>query len=169
MGDRTHTAIEFKGQISVEQAEELLSALKDQGCEPNDCGERGDLSIADLTEGSGFYDSECNYAQMEDIEGWCRDNNVSYLKTWEAGGGFGPGLELFDVATQTTEQCSSIESSPAVELGQLIKARDEGTLDELVARLSKFTGFPCELEVFELADWPDELAVFMAKRALDVT
>lgn len=164
MGDRTHTAIEFSGTISEEQGWELIQLLNDQGCECNDGNH--DLTLASLTSGESFYDSDCNYAQMEDIESWCGDNNVSFLKTWEPGGGYGPGICHYDAATGKTHECASLESSPAVGLDTLIKARNEGTIDAVIASLRPLDDFAPDLKVLKVEEWTDELCHFMAKRAL---
>ena len=166
MGDRTYTNIEFTGDISEEQAEELVAELEAQGCAPNNYSNE-DLLEA-LKAGDSFYDMECNYATMEGVEGWCFENQVGYLKTWEAGGDYGPGIELWKPGMKSSEQCASIEGSPATELNDLIKARDAGKIDELIDDLKKFTTLGPPLRVLDVKDWTPELCVFMAKRELEV-
>lgn len=163
MGDRTYTSIEFSGVISEEQADELAQLLSDQGCEAND--EQFDLRNA-LAEGSSFYDGECNYAQMDDIESWCVENNVAYLKMWEPGGGYGPGIELWRPGMGSAEQCVSVESSPVASLDDLEKAHKEGKVAELIESLTQFCSLGPALQVLAVEDWTPELCVFMAKRKL---
>jgi hypothetical protein len=165
MGDRTYTQIEFAGVISEEQAEELVELLNAQGCEVNEC-DQNDLMTA-LKNGSSFYDSECNYAQMEDIESWCGENDVAYLKTWEAGGGYGPGIELWKPGMKEALQCESCESSPVAALEDLKKAHAAGKVGELIESLERFSGLDGELQVLAVEDWTPELCVFMAKRKLE--
>lgn len=164
MGDRTYTAIEFTGDISEEQAAELVELLEIQGCESHQHGSL--LLLEALRDGDGFWDSECNYATMEGVEGWCFENQVGYLKTWEAGGDYGPGIELWKPGMKSSEQCALIEGSPATELNELIKARDAGKIDELIDDLKKFTTLGPPLRVLDVKDWTSELCTRMAKRAL---
>lgn len=169
MGDRTYTSIQFSGEISEEQAGELVVLLCAQGCSSNATDGPPTVSGLKEHEGDSFYDNECNYATMAEIEAWCAENRVSYLKDWSQGGEYGPGLELYDHAAGTTEQCSAIESSPAITLSELITLREDGALDERIAHLSKFenfsTHFP-QLKVLAVGDWTDDLCKFMAERAL---
>lgn len=170
MGDRTYTQIEFSGAISEEQGEELLAHLEAQGCAVNDPAAGDKMDLAALSAGASFYDSECNYAQMEEIEAWCGENNVSYLKNWEAGGDYGPGLQLFDATTGETVECPALESAPAVPLSELITARNDGTIDTLIAGMQKFADFSTHfppLKVLKVEDWTPEVCTFMAKRALE--
>lgn len=163
MGDRTYTAIEFTGDISEEQAAELVELLEIQGCESH---QHGSLLLEALRDGDGFWDGECNYATMEAIEGWCFENQVGYLKSWEAGGDYGPGIELWKPGMETSEQCPSLEGGPAVDLDDLVKARDAGKIDDLIADLKKFTDLGPPLKVLAVKDWTPELCTRMAKRAL---
>lgn len=167
MGDRTWTSIEFSGAISFEQAEELLQLLKDQGCYANHSDDTPKLD--NLVNSDSFYDSDCNYSQMEDIEAWCGENNVSYLKSWEPGGGYGPGMEIWDDAAETTYTCATVESSPALTVLDLIAAKTEGTIDEKIAELSRFDAFSSTyptLKVLKTEEWTDALCKLMAERAL---
>lgn len=176
MGDRTYTSIEFSGDISEQQAEELIGLLDDQ------CGD--DASGIPLVQGhaerkftlehlcvphNSFSDDECNYATMDEIESWCTLNRVSYLKTWAAGGDYVAGLELYDYALKTAEQVAALDSSPAISLSDLIKIRDEGEIDKAIERLNKFENFSKKyppLKIYALNDWPDDLCKFLAERAL---
>lgn len=163
MGDRTWTSIEFSGTISEEQGEELLALLKDQACVSNLTDSTPTLN--DLKESTSFYDDECNYATMEDIEAWCPDNNVGYLKSWEAGGDYGPGIEVWRPGMARREHCASIENSPVVTLADLVEAQAEGVA-ALITKLQLFDTCGPPLRVLAVDDWTDELCHFMAKRAL---
>jgi hypothetical protein len=166
MGDRTYTTIEFTGDISEEQAAELVAELEGQGCSPNNYGSE-DLLEA-LKAGDSFYDMECNYATMEGVESWCGENEVGYLKTWAAGGDYGPGIELWKPGMKSSEQCASLEGEPIATLDDLIKARDAGKVDDLINNLKRFTTLGPPLRVLAVKDWTPELCVFMAKRKLEV-
>jgi hypothetical protein len=163
MGDRTYTQIEFTGEISEEQAEELVELLKAQGCETNSSANL----LEGLKQGDNFYDGECNYAQMEEIEEWCGANDVGYLKSWMPGGDYGAGLALWLPGMGCAEECTSVEDSPVATLNELKKARDAGAVDDLIKRLEKFTSAGPSLKVLAVDDWTPELCVRMAKRALD--
>lgn len=167
MGDRTYTQIEFSGVISEEQADELVDLLEAQNCEANNPDHTNDLLEA-LKAGSSFYDGECNYAQMDDIEEWCSENDVAYLKTWEAGGGYGPGIELWRPGMAKVEQCACVESSPVATFNELVKAHKTGKVAELIEHLDRFNNVWPELQVLDVEDWPPELCVRMAKRKLEI-
>jgi hypothetical protein len=160
MGDR----IQFSGIISEEQAEELVELLEAQGC----CANEGDDLLQALKDGSSFYDGECNYAQMEDIEAWCGENEVGYCKTWEPGGGYGPGIELWRPGMERAQQCASVESSPVATFNELEKAHKAGKVAELIADLDRFNHLGPPLQVLAVDDWTPELCTFMAKRALEI-
>lgn len=169
MGDRTWTSIEFSGDISEEQAAELVELLRDQGCESNATDEPPTLAGLKEHDNDSFYDNECNYATMEEIESWCTLNRVSYLKTWAAGGDYTAGLELYDYALKTSEQVAALDSSPAISLTALIALRDEGEIDKRIERLNRFENFSTNyppLKIYALNDWPDDLCKFLAERAL---
>jgi hypothetical protein len=164
MGDRTYTSIGFTGVISEEQAAELADLLRDQGCEAHNGGHLLDA----LKEGDGFYDNECNYATMEDIESWCGENEVGYLKSWSAGGDYGPGLELWRPGMTGAEQCPSVDDSPVATLTELTLAHKDGAVLDLIERLDRFTSLGPALKVLAVEDWTPELCVFMAKRKLEI-
>jgi hypothetical protein len=165
MGDRTYTAIEFTGEISEEQATELVELLEAQGCNSYDHVHK---LLDALRAGDSFYDSECNYAQMDAIEGWCVENEVGYCKTWAAGGDYGPGIEIWQPGMAKVESCAAIEDSPAATLTELIKARDTNMLDNLIEQLERFTRLGPPLKVLAVDDWTPELCTRMAKRALEL-
>lgn len=117
MGDRTYTSISFSGRISYALAEELVQELEGQACSCDE-GPEGELTVEHLkVPHHQFYDTECNYAQMEGVENFCREHGIAYEKTWEAGGDYGPGTMIF---TGTEEiQCGTIEGEPALTLSQI--------------------------------------------------
>jgi hypothetical protein len=116
MGDRTHTSIRFSGRIPRSLAEELLQELEGQACLSN-ATDSGTLKLEDLTD--SFYDSECNYGQMEGVEDFCREHDIAYEKTWEAGGGYGPGVMIYTGSEEL--ECGTIEGEPALTLAAIKK------------------------------------------------
>jgi hypothetical protein len=168
MDDRAWTNIEFSGVISEEQGLELVDQLEGQGCQNGTHGS-GEVSLAALSNGDSFDDEEANYGDMDGVEAWCKANRVSYLKSWEAGGGYGPGMTLYDAATETGTTCASLEGSPAMTVAEVVRLKLEDRLDERIAELRKFESFSShypELKVLAVEDWTDELCHFMAKRAM---
>jgi hypothetical protein len=149
MGDRTWTDIQFSGIISEEQAEELVELLEAQGC----CANEGDDLLQALKDGSSFYDGEYE---------------VGYCKTWEPGGGYGPGIELWRPGMERAQQCASVESSPVATFNELEKAHKAGKVAELIADLDRFNHLGPPLQVLAVDDWTPELCTFMAKRALEI-
>jgi hypothetical protein len=169
MGDRTYTQIEFTGEISEEIATELVELLEAQDCVSNhdDYGSHGSLLAGLKTAHNSFYDSECNYAMMEDIEAWCRDNDVGYLKSWMAGDEYGPGIKLWRPGMEAAEECAALDDSPIATLSELQKAHEAGTVGDLIKHLDRFTSLGPPLKVLAVDDWTPELCARMAKRALE--
>jgi hypothetical protein len=115
MGDRTYVSIRFSGQITAEQADELIQELDGQGCRCDD-PDTGKLEPIQLTT-SMFYDSECNYATMDGVEDFCREHSIAYCKTWEAGGDYGPGMEIFNGTNVIS--VGTIGGEPALSLSEI--------------------------------------------------
>jgi hypothetical protein len=117
MGDRTYTSIRFGGKITATQADELIQELEGQGCRCDD-PDTGKLETSQLT-ASSFYDSECNYGQMEGVEDYCREHGIAYEKCWEAGGDYGPGIMIF---TGTEEhESGTLDGEVVVTRSQFLK------------------------------------------------
>jgi hypothetical protein len=116
MGDRTWTSIRFSGKITQAVAEELIEQLNAQGCSCDE-GPEGKLTIEHLKLDQYFYDGECDYGQMEGVEDLCHEHGIAYLKTWEPGGGYGPGNKLF-TGTEDIE-CGTIDGEPALTLREI--------------------------------------------------
>lgn len=145
MGDRTWTGIQFSGIVTREVAEELLDLLDMQCCGCHAGPELGrghadnKFQIEHLAEPHNqFYDDECNYATMEDIESFCREHHVSYFKSWQAGGDYGPGMEIYHAIVDQAVQCSDIDGEPVIGLDELIKAYDKGEIDDKIKFLRSF-------------------------------
>ena len=116
MGDRTYTEIRFAGPIPRNVAEELVGDLNSQHC-ASDNRSHGEIRVEDLVSEPHFYDEQCNYGQMDDVENTCRAHGVPYRKTWEAGGGYGPGMTVF--TGDEVHECSTIDGEPAVTRAML--------------------------------------------------
>lgn len=143
MGDRTWTGISFSGHIAKAQAEGLLEELKGQRCFCDDGpGEIHELCLEQLTLDTCFYDEECNYATMEGVESFCRDNQITYLKTWAAGGGYGEGAELYIAVPGVTIEVPTADSEAALGTAKLKEFRDQGaTLDDVLRYLDQVDNF----------------------------
>lgn len=115
MGDRTYTTIRFSGKITAAQAAELIQELEGQGCRCDD-HDTGKLE-PELLSTSQFYDSECNYGQMDGVENYCRDQEIPYCKTWEAGGSYGPGILIFTGSEEYA--CGTLDGEPVVTRSML--------------------------------------------------
>lgn len=136
MGDRTWTSIRFSGRITTAVAAELAEALRNQGCQCDE-GPKGQISVEHLKLDQYFYDEECNYGNMDDIEGLCDEHGIAYFKSWEPGGGYGPGVKLF---TGTEEvECGTIDGEPALTIRQI---KELGT------------GFLAFLDSFDFSKYP---------------
>lgn len=114
MGDRTWTSIRFSGEITLGTAEGLLKEMNDYSLRCDEGPEtRGDnLTIEHLMLDQYFYGDEVNYGMLESLEAYCTEFGIAYLKTWEPGGGYGPGMDLFD--GHELHSCSTVEGEVAV-------------------------------------------------------
>lgn len=119
MGDRTWTSIQFSGQITTAVAEGLLDAMNEDNC--IDCMQIDkELSLELLRiPRATFYHDECNYAQLETVEGYCHEHGIAYCKTWAAGGDYGPGIEVF--TGYEVHSCGTLEGEPVVTRSMLTK------------------------------------------------
>ncbi|MDQ3024404.1 MAG: hypothetical protein M3R04_08495 [bacterium] len=130
MGDRTWTSIRFSGAIKRADAHKLIEELEAQGCESNRVDSR-DLKIEDLID--AFHDYECNYAQMEGVEALAKELNISYFKTWQAGGDYGAGSTMYNALVGLEFNCVDIDGGPAVTLKELKSKPVEDTITYLEA------------------------------------
>lgn len=152
MGDRVWTGVSFSGHATTEVAEGLISQLEGQGCHCDD-GPEGDLSIEHLKLDVVFYDDQCNYGTMEGVENYCREHNISYLKTWEAGGGYGSGLMLYNAVVGEALECATADGDPSLGLEDLKSYREKGkTLDEVITYLGYFDKFRDGFPVMEVSE-----------------
>jgi len=141
MGDRTWTSISFSGIVSPKVAQELVEELVGQGCQCDD-GPEGDLSIEHLKLDTVFYDEECNYATMEGVEEFCRENHISYCKTWASGGGYGEGAELYNAVVNQTVSVPTTDGEAAIGVSELTGFMSTGkTLEDVVNYLRHIDNF----------------------------
>lgn len=90
MGDRTDCYLTLKTPASSE----LVKLIDEM------------MSIDDHHEDHEFYFEEVNYAQLEpELEDYLRTNGIPYTWSWHAGGGYGPGVEIFDGQEKETFNC----------------------------------------------------------------
>jgi hypothetical protein len=151
MGDRTWTGISFSGKMNHEHATGLVKELLDQHCRCDDGeGEPGEITVAHLVLDTCFYDEECNYAQMEGVETFCREHGVSYLKTWSSGGGYGAGYSLYNAVVDQTFEVPG-DDEPALGLTELTQFAKEGkTLQDVIAYLEAISNFRAHYPLLEL-------------------
>lgn len=153
MGDRAWTGISFSGKMNRELADGLIQELKDQACRCDDGeGEPSEIDASHLVLDTCFYDEECNYAQTEGIEAFCRENGVSYLKTWSSGGGYGPGYLLYNAVVDQSFEVPG-DDEPALGLTELTQLAKEGkTLQDVIAYLKAISDFRENYPPLELVD-----------------
>lgn len=140
MGDRAWTSIMFSGVVNRDVAERLIAELNAQNCQCDE-GPEGEFTVERLTLDSCFYDEQCNYAQMEDVEGFCQESGVTYLKQWAAGGGYGPGFELYNALVGQSFTVEGHEE-PAIGASELRACLERGnTLQDVIGYLDKIQNF----------------------------
>jgi hypothetical protein len=134
MGDRTWTSIQFSGVIDREKVPLLIEAIE---AEAMQCDNGPEGAIADAHLIHMFYDEECNYATLESVEAVCKQIGISYLKSWEPGGGYVPGMEIYNAVVDQTFSVGSLEGEPVVTLADLKKR----PVEETIAYLESFANF----------------------------
>lgn len=84
---------------------------------------------------------EVNYANCDTFEDFCQENNLVYRKEWDAGGGYGPGGELWDVAAKMAgEPIGYCIGGIGQDVGLTDREiRECGSWDALMARLDRLT------------------------------
>jgi hypothetical protein len=134
MGDRTYTTIRFSGAIKRSQVPELIEALEAEGAYSSEYnnGEQRGPSVDNLME--EFCVEECNYAQMETAEAAAGELNLSYVKTWQPGGCYGPGIEIYNALLNETFECPAIDGEPVVGISELLKK----PVEEIIPYLQMF-------------------------------
>lgn len=159
MGDRTWTGIQFSGIITEDVGHELLGLLDDQceGCQDGPELVAGHAEVKFTLDHlrvphNQFYDGECNYGTMEAIEAFCQEHNISYFKTWQAGGEYGPGMEIYHAIVDQTVQCPDIDGEPVIGLKELIDAYDEGKIDDKIKFLRSFKDWEANFPPIEIQD-----------------
>lgn len=148
MGDRTWTSIAFSGKLNAELAPTLVILLGQQACRSTEDDSTPSLSTLDHT----WYDDECNYGQMDGVEGFCRAHGVSYLKSWNSGGGYGAGYLLYNAVVDQSFEVPG-DDEPALGLSELTQLASEGkTLQDVVVYLQAISDFAKHYPPLELID-----------------
>lgn len=142
MGDRTYTTIRFSGQLPLDNVDEFVQALKDDAlrCE----NELQPYSAYDDKPGNlsdTFHDYEANYGTLENAEAIARELHLSYLKSWDAGGDYGPGMTLYNAVVDTELDVSSLDGEPVIALSELVKHFDAGKIEEQIGFMRAFADF----------------------------
>ena len=132
MGDRTFTEI----HINIHYYQQHKDSL-----------DKLDYERADTDEEAVFIDYEANYAQMHDLEDYCRDHLIEYDKYHEAGGDYDAGEEY---ARVIDGQCMvhDLSKSGVDMLNQLkvfLKHQDQPV--KMIAEMKKLVK---QLEPFEI-------------------
>lgn len=98
MGDRTQVTFTIGGEVPADRLDDLLEAIKAEGFGPEWEGPDNDRLREMIAAGEVFHitGNEVNYATAEAIESICKELVLPYRKEWDAGGGYGPGIEIFD-------------------------------------------------------------------------
>lgn len=120
MGDRTDYQITIGGKMTAAAFESFLAECEAEGlgvdwegydqaaiwAAVQSCGQTGDALT--LTA------HEVNYGNADDVESFCRANALPYVKGWDAGAGYGPGIEIFDGSECRTYASTGIGNSGAL-------------------------------------------------------
>lgn len=103
MGDRTDYQITIGGKMTPDTLSQLVETIEAEGLGLE--WEGG--ATADELRGA-FVDAalngqavtlnahDVNYGNADDVESFCCAHDLPYRKEWDAGGGYGPGVEVFD-------------------------------------------------------------------------
>lgn len=119
MGDRTTCTLKLIGVLCADHIPALAEALDDWGVEVSDNDEQSVAEALACGEGH-FMVTDVNYAQLDkDIEALLQRCGLGWAWSWEAGGGFGPGIEFFDAIRQERGAFAAIEDEIVLPLSTI--------------------------------------------------
>jgi hypothetical protein len=98
MGDRTQVQFIIGGNLPAALVDDFVDAIRDEyfGVEWEGFSETEVRAAIHAGAPLCLNANEVNYASADAIEAFCGAHGLPYVKTWDAGGGYGPGLEVFN-------------------------------------------------------------------------
>jgi hypothetical protein len=103
MGNRTTVQCRFSGQLAADKAQGLINAIILEYGLTSDDGD--DPTSDNLDQTFSFY--ECNYGKIDIVTKFAKANGLSYYLTYGAGHDYGPGIDVYDAATDTEIACDT--------------------------------------------------------------
>jgi hypothetical protein len=152
MGDRTYTTITLSGVVNEEDVDELVEAVNADWLTCDDGPELNDNALMREHLEWMMYNPEANYGELEETQSACQRLGVSYLKVWAEGGGYGPGMEIYNAVTGVTVTCGAIEGEPALTLSDIKKI---GDAEAAIGYLEAFNNFRENYGPFEIKPLED--------------
>ena len=120
MGDRTTSNLYLYGDLkkaSAAQLAELIQAIND--ADPETYGE-GTPSEKLAAENGHFWFYEVNYGEMDsDLEEAIINAGLSYVWSWDAGGGYPSGMKLHNAETDETAEFATCDSEICLGISEL--------------------------------------------------
>jgi len=146
MGDRTTVYFTVAGKIGRDDLSTLIEAMAAEGFRSNDDDAEPCADNLDET----FYASEVNYANIDDLTAVCDRLGLDREHWWEAGGGYGAGIER--CRGGECRERSASEASPVFTLAEILDITEQLAGMANLVREAKWWSDPLgSLEIVETA------------------
>lgn len=133
MGTQVWTTFTIGGKIDANKVDELQDLMLENGIlTAREAIEQG-VNLS--TEG------ECSYGNFEELEGFCTENGLTYIKSWGASPGeFHSGVERYDGETGESTDIGADDDGRAVMTAKEIREAlaDGRTIEGILAYLDSF-------------------------------
>lgn len=116
MGDRTYCTLLIGGKIEANALPALTEALELE-CSAHPGGE----TVREALVADGFFTfDEVNGGELpQDLERALNEAGAAYVWNWNAGGGYGPGVTLYDPATGARGEYGTLDGELALRVADM--------------------------------------------------
>lgn len=116
MGDRTHCTLQIGGKIEAKALPALIEALELE-CSAHPGGE----TVRDALVADGFFTfDEVNGGEVPpELQRALDEAGAAYVWNWNAGGGYGPGVTLYDPATGERGEYGTLDGELALRVADM--------------------------------------------------
>jgi hypothetical protein len=146
MAECINASIRLGGKLPAEHADELLELINEKRLGP-DWGQGSEVTREDLLKHNFFGNSEVNYGNLEEIEAFCREHDLSYEYECGAGSEWDAYTTIYDARTGESREF----------VGEQTKAIDLETVKELGSYEAVLAYFDTTLPPFEIVgEFPED-------------